>query len=276
MKLVKVLATLAVGSMALAASTTSTMPQTNGSSTSTFNFEKIQKNISLGYLNESVVNVYKADGFYADHLFYPGYKIDKYHTVKLVPYLRTSLTKAQRDQGDAHTQYLNTSLRLYRSKILTQDKHGVNLNFQMRNYFYPKATRDGGKDTAHRLYFTGSKTVGKVDFTAGAFTQINNRNSGSHTAKRGDYLALGAGYNFSDMFSTSATVEYYHAVDKIGADDKEYITITVPAVAINYKKLNFSVGTAFDIIESKDGHTGTAENWVKNGKVIADLYISAF
>lgn len=272
---------------ALAASTNTTVPSTDAGSanTSTFSFSNTLKKLqdspfSFAYLNEGVVPTYGAKGFYTNHYFYMGYKIDKYHSIRVVPALKSDYTgdnnnpsASQRGQGDIHTEYQYTTYRLYRNKILTQDKHWVNLNAQFRYYVYGDNYRDSGQLTKERIYPIFSKSVGRWYFSAPMFTEFVH---GATQRERNDYIALSSTYSIDDNWSFGGSVEYYTTNNEDSSADREYYTLTPAEITWSKGRFSATVSASFDVAMSKDNFNGFITNWHKQGNFISSIYYSLF
>jgi len=276
---------VSVSAMATVATNTKITNSQGNPNTTYFNFSDSWKKLQdspfqFAYLNEGVVKTYGAKGFYTNHYFYMGYKLDKYHTFKIVPAVKSDYTgdnnnpsTTQRGQGDVHTEYQYTTFRFYRSKILTQDKHFVNLNAQVRYYIYNDNTRDRGQLTKERIYPIFSKSIGKWYLSAPMFTEFVH---GSTTRERNDYVGFSGTYSLNDSWALGGGVEYYTTNNEDSANDKEYYTITPAEVTWSRGRLSATVSATFDVAESKDRFDGFINKWHKKGSFVTSVYYSLF
>ena len=269
----------------LAASTTGSAGQT----TSTVGnlLKKLEESpMSMNYLNEVSFDNYKTDGFKSLNQIYLGYKIDKYHSVKLVTRFDIDHTAAQKKANDDfHTEYQNSQIRLYRSKILTQAEHGVNLSAQFRNYFNGDNGRAAGNDGAHRLYLTPSATFGKWDVSAGYLGQVYRKNTGTQTLDYFQQVSPGFAYSFTDNLAIGTSLDFYMESHngKLNASGEQSpnshnhtIGWNVPEISYNVGKASFALSAYFTMIESKDEFNGVKTRWHENGKVYASVYYTLF
>jgi len=241
-------------------------------------WNKLQESpFSFTYLNTVSTSSKDANGFTSDHYLYFGYKIDNDHKVMVIPVLKTDARASQKDQGDVHTEIQYTQLRLYKNNILTEKDNGIQLNFQLRNYFYADNTRDGsGVESKHRLYFLPSKNFGKVSLTGGAFTQFYNKSDNRSGKVRDDYVAIFPYYSFNDNFYAGFGVEYFHAINDIGENDKEYVTLTLPEVGYSQGQFSVAAYAYYDIAESKDNYSSIKNKWWEEGTIAIDISYNLF
>jgi hypothetical protein len=287
--LIKGLVILAVASSALATVSTNTkITSSSGNANTTyFNFsdawKKLQKSpLQLAYLNEGVIRTYGGKGLYTNHYVYAGYKIDKYHSFKIVPAFKSDYTgdnnnpsKSQRGQGDIHTEYQYTTFRLYRSSILTQKEHGIGLSGQIRYYVYGDNFRNSSSSqlTKERIYPYFSKTWGKFHLSVPFFTEFVH---GSTKRERNDYVGSTLTYSLNDSWSFATGLEYYTTNNEDSANDKEYYTITPVEVTWSKGRFSATASATFDVAESKDRFDGFINKWHKNGSFVTSLYYSFF
>lgn len=202
------------------------------STTSTNIWDKLKKSpFSMSYLNDAWIRAKGANGLTTDHYLYLNYKIDKYHKLTLKPIFRTTIDKAQKAQGDYHTELYTTEFRFSRSAILTEDKHGVNASFMLRNYFANDNTRKArGYDSYHYAYGIFSKTFGKYSLSSTPFILVYNRNADSKTTGAATHVwsaSLGHGYQFNDNFGVSYTNTYYSYRYDNAEKNTEYLLSTL-------------------------------------------------
>lgn len=267
----KFLVSLFLSSTAFGAATLSTSDISNY-------WEKLQESpFSFTYLNTLEAASKGADGFTSDHYLYFGYKINKDHKLMVIPVFRTDHRAAQKSDGDAHTEIQYTQLRYYRNNILTEEEHGVALNFQLRNYIYSDNTRDGsGIDSKHRFYFLPSKRIGQFSIEGGAFVEVYNKNNNTSGKIRNDYFGAFPYFHFNDNFYAGLGVEYFHSVNDFGEDDKEYVTLTLPEVGYSNGRFSVAAYAYYDLAVSKDEYSGIRNKWWEEGTVAMDVSYNFF
>ena len=282
-----VLAVVTTTVLATVATNTKITSSSGNASTTYFNFsdswKKLQKSpFSLAYLNEGVIGTYGAKGLYTNHYFYAGYKIDKYHSFKIVPAFKTDYTgdnnnesKTQRGNGDAHTEYQYTTFRLYRNSILKESKHGIGLSGQIRHYEYNDNNRENGQLTKQRIYPYFSKSFGnKLSLSVPFFTEFVH---GSTKRERNDFVGATLTYSANDSWAFSTGAEYYTTNNEDSTNDKEYYTITPVEVSWAKGRFSASASATFDVAQSKDKFDRFNYKWWKNnGSFVTSLYYSFF
>lgn len=283
MKLFKTLVlTLGLTAGALAASTTGSA-NTTTSKIGDF-WDKLKKSpLSVSYLNDTYMDSKGANGLISDHLFYLNYKVDKYHKITLKPTLTTTYKGAQKTQGDYHTEAGSTELRFTRSSILKEDKHGVNMSFLFRNYFANDNRREASKyDTYHYLYFSLSKSFGKLRLSSTPYVLIYNRNSGSSISKRTYSLSLTPTYNITDSIYVSSGMIYYNghrnedAALAAGKTSTYHALRYVPEVGWSKGALSLSLYLDTYVAQSSDNYGTGIHQWWKKGSVGTNLYYTFF
>ncbi|MFG1504648.1 hypothetical protein [Halobacteriovorax sp. ZH5_bin.2] len=174
--------------------------------------DSLSKNFKFLYLNSTYteMNAKNRDGFTMDHLFYFRYNLTKNQNIRWVPVYTQSI--GQEGKKTLQGEYAYSSLRWYVNNILTEDKHGINLNFQNRNYIFDGEDRNSGYDSYHRAYFLSSKTVadGKLTLEANTYLQVYNKNGRNPNANTWRTMfGTFAFYNFNDNWSLGFGGEWY-------------------------------------------------------------------
>jgi hypothetical protein len=292
MRFTKLLAVATISLSCLAASTQKTMPlPTTVNATTTTSgsvMKKILKKLSLkslrkspfslAYLNETLVASKDADGLNMNHYFYAGYKIDKYHSIRIVPTISTTYTGQQKKAGDYHSEIQSTQVRFYRNGILNEKEHGIRLNAHVRNYFYNDNTREAatGYKSKHRLYVLPSKSYGKLSINGAMFSEWYNRDNKTSTVKRNDYLSIAPAYAINDNWYVSFGFDYYKSVKIDSTATKEYYGFTFPEVGWSKGRLSLTLAGSWTIAQSKDAYDGFTNRWHEQGTVVGQLYYSLF
>ncbi|EQC44375.1 hypothetical protein [Bacteriovorax sp. Seq25_V] len=269
----------AVGATAADTATT-TSPSTSTTTLSNL-WNKIKESpVSVSWLNDTYIDSKGADGFTSDNYVYLNYKIDKYHKLTLKPMFRTSHDKTQKGQGDYHTELSNTEFRFTRSKILTEEKHGVNMSFLLRNYFVNDEARKTGYDSYHYLYTSFSKTWGKFTLGSNPYILQYNRNSGDF--KRDKLLSIGVvpTYSFTDNFSVTPSFIWYSYKDNVkdAASNTQGSDNILLSASADYSIGALSVSLYFEswIVQSNDGYATGVHQWWNKGAVGTTLYYTLF
>lgn len=229
-------------------------------STTTTNFwDKLKKSpFSMSYLNDTWISAKGADGFTSDNYIYLNYKIDKYNKLLLKPIFRTSHSPAQKAQGDYHTELYTTEFRFTRSAVLTEDKHGVNASFLLRNYFANDDTRKArGYDSYHYAYGSFSKSFGKYTMSSTPFALVYNRNSDSEKSESASHvwsLSLGHNYQVNDNLGFSYTNTYYSYRYAKASENAEYLLSTLTADYSFNSGISVSLYYEGYVLQTKDGN----------------------
>lgn len=273
-------ALLLAATFSVSADTTATTA-TAAPSTSTSTIDSVlagikKAPISVNWLLDAYGKSNRADGASAENYMYIGYKIDKYHSVTVTPILTTDAEKTQRAQDQVHTKYLQTDLTFKRSKILTEDKQGINLAASLGNSFYKDNEFNAGLETGanysrHHVSLNASKTLGKLSLSSGLTAYVYNRNTGSLKQTQ-NYTTLSfiPTYSFNDNLSLSLATIWYNQQAVTSYSNGHSLTEKlrfVPSLAAAFGK--FGVGLYFDgyIAQSHDIYDGFTSNWLKKGYV---------
>ncbi|WP_412473526.1 hypothetical protein [Halobacteriovorax sp. YZS-1-1] len=231
-------------------------------------------NFKILYLNSTYteMNARNRDAIYMDHLVYFRYDIAKNQNIRWVPVY--SNTFSQKNQKSYQGEYAYCSLRYYINNILTEDKHGLSLHFQNRNYIFDGEDRNRGYDSYHRGYFFLSKNTDNFTFELNTYAQIYNRNGRDpNTNTWRTMCGTFAYYNFNDNRGLGLGSEWYtdhrDGKKKIG-DDR--MVLYLPYLRYNKGKGFVELYATYTAAKSGDGdHSIIIDDFHENGSLTLDI-----
>lgn len=283
----KLLAALTIATSLSAVAQSTTATPASSSTTLDSALAKIKSlPISSMILVDAYTNSLKENqGANAETYFYFNYKVDKYHKITVTPILSHVGDKTHTDKNQVYTEYLQTDLNFSRSKILTEEKNGVNLSASLGNSFYANNkfnpdTQTGIRYSRHHASLSANKTWGSLTLSSGLTQYVYNRNTGSVNST-GNYttLSLTPTWTFNDNLSVSGAFLWYklRATDKYsnGHENNEQLRF-VPSIDGAIGKLGLSVYFDTYMAYSHDRYSALNRQWLKEGSVGLNFTYSLF
>ncbi len=208
---------------------------------------------------------------------YPGYKLNDTISFRVVPSFRYNITGE--NQSEEEFDYQSVQARVY-VKMLNEKDHGVRLTTQVRNYIYQGSTRGtSGYSSKHRIYpIFGKKLSNKWSLSVPMFAEFYNNNSHAFNAvKYNLFVSASTTYSINDKWSITQGIEYYDRKAKSQASKINDLYITPIDIGYSFNSnvsLNVSYGTT--IMANNDGGATFANQPLKNGNIIASLFVNMF
>lgn len=228
----------------------------------------------LLYLNSTYgeMNARNRDVIYMDHLFYFRYDITKNQNIRWVPVYTNVFGES--GKKSVQGEYAYSSIRYYINNILTEDKHGVSLHFQNRNYIFDGEDRDSGYDSYHRGYFLLSKTINSFTYELNTYVQVYNRNGRDpNTNTWRTMLGTFAFYNFNDHWALGIGSEWYtdhrDGTKRIG-DDR--MVLYLPYIRYAKGDTFAEIYATYTAAQSGDGdHAMVIDDFHENGSLTIEV-----
>ena len=202
----------------------------------------------------------------------------------------------RRDIEDTNSDddWTYAGIQYYRSGILTQDKHGVNMTFQLRQRFYPnfmeKSNRKEAVGASKRYWgytrpgvILSRSLTDKLYMSWGTHVAFYNRYSGVEGQNSNYFYTYPSfSYSITDKFSTGLTVEYFKLHKKGGslaADattrTSEDLSATVEFGYALHPQISLGVSSGLVLMESHNGRTWNRD-MDENFSLAASASISVF
>ncbi len=172
-------------------------------------YQKLKESpFTLDFLSETAA-VNNQDGFLNTTIGYLGYKIDDKNSIKM-----ENRVTFNRFEDQESTQFSRWVLSYNRGKILTQDKHGINLSAHLEQRIYPDSDLRGdlNQNGLTRLSVKASHSFNDLFSISGrlfgAVTQRKDESIGS-TTKNYTYLSLVENFQLTDKWYVAFIQEPY-------------------------------------------------------------------
>ena len=254
--------------LALAFMTTGAFAQTTSTATTTEAKAKEKSPFSLRLIDQigTQISEGKNAGFTNDLYITPGYKINDKYSMNFDNMMRTAYS---RSSEEATNQYYYSTLNLYRSGILSQKEHGINLsaNARVRAYVHAAVNNIGSTPGYGRVGMTASRSL-TDSLSATLSTQYavyarDNAKASTSSSYLYPYFILS--YSANDKLSFGATLEYIRifkkgtgemVTDKKGKTSKVYdvesLDLTLEAGYQFTPKFNLSASVGSNLMTSHD------------------------
>lgn len=152
------------------------------------------------------------------HYLGTSWRFDKNNDIRVMPVWSTNYRPTQYFGGatpNTKTNYEEVEFRYRRSNLLTEDEHGVSLQWQIR-YQYLNAKDVNDARISNRLYFNKrlTDTVGLLNYLRSDTYQHNsNKVLGNDTSDRTQRFRyyFWPSYSFNDSFSAAFWLKYEYA-----------------------------------------------------------------